>query len=95
MGIGVIYPREKKAQGSLIALCNYLKGGGSKSEVGLFSQATRDNNTGGNDLKLHQRRFSLDIRNNFFTERVGKHTADSPSLEILIRCEDVLLRNIA
>lgn len=69
MGIGVIYPRKKKAQGSLIALCNYLKGGGSKSEVGLFSQATRDNNTGGNDLKLHQRRFSLDIRKKILQQK--------------------------
>jgi len=29
--------------------------------VGLFSQVTQ-----GNDLKLHQRKFRLDIRKNFF-----------------------------
>lgn len=55
MGIGVIYSREKKAQES-------LKGGHTKSEVGLFSQAASDNNARGNDLKLHQRKFSADIR---------------------------------
>lgn len=88
MGVGVICSREKKAQES-------LKGRHTKSEVGLFSQAASDSNTRGNDLKLHQRI----LGKNFFTERVVKlwnrlsrEAAESPSLEVLLRCVEVVLR---
>ena len=48
----------------------------------------------GKGLRLHQGRFRLDNKKDFFTERVVKHwqMVKSPSLEVFKRCVDVVLR---
>jgi len=66
----------------------------------LFSQAT-SHRMRGSGLKLHEGRFRLNIRKNFFTEGVVKHwnrlpkeLVEAPSLEAFKKCADMALQNM-
>ncbi|PKU46063.1 hypothetical protein llap_3632 [Limosa lapponica baueri] len=98
-----LFSQEKRQfqEEDIIAAFQYLKGASRKDGEGLFTRACSER-VRGDDFKMKEGRFRLDIRNKFCTVRVVRHwnrllpreVVDAPSLEVFKASLDGALRNL-
>ncbi|KAJ7413168.1 hypothetical protein WISP_92722 [Willisornis vidua] len=67
-----VFSLERSLKGDIITVYNILMRRSGGANADLFTLVTSER-TQANGMKLSQRRFSLDIRNRFFTQRVVGH----------------------